>query len=83
MPIAKYKEQFGSQPTFVKTAFHLCKLCGKEVQLDKDSIAAHARGTHKWTAKQYNFQHMVMRKRKVGLVDEELGENAEEVETSS
>jgi len=80
MPIAKYKEQFGSQPTFVKTAFHLCKLCGKEVQLDKDSMAAHVRGAHKWTAKQYNSQHMVMRKRKVGHVDEELREIAQEAE---
>jgi len=70
MPITKYKEQFGSQPTFIKTAFHICKLCGKEVQLDRDSVATHVRQAHKWTAKQYNSEYMVMRNATVGQVDE-------------
>ena len=66
MSITKYKEQCGGQLTFVRIAFHLCKLCGKEIQLDKDSIANHVRGAHKVSAMQYNQQFMINWRRRAG-----------------
>jgi hypothetical protein len=65
MPITKYKDHFGGL-TFIRQSFHLCNLCGREVQLDSDSIATHVRSSHKWSVKQYNAAHMVKRKSKVG-----------------
>jgi len=58
LPISKYKEQFGSQLAFIKICYHLCKLCGKEVLLNKDSIAGHVRTRHKWSLKQYSDEYM-------------------------
>ena len=66
LSITKYKEQCGGQLTFVRIAFHLCKLCGKEIQLDKDSIASHVRGAHKLSARQYNQQFMINTRRRAG-----------------
>jgi len=63
LSITKYKEQCGGQLTFVRIAFHLCKLCGKEIQLDKDSIASHVRGAHRIPASQYNQQFMINTRR--------------------
>jgi len=66
MSITKYKEQCGGQLTFVRITCHLCKLCGKEIQLDKDSIANHVRGAHKVSAMQYNQQFMINWRRRAG-----------------
>ena len=89
MSITKYKEQCGGQLTFVRIAFHLCKLCGKEIQLDKDSIAAHVRGAHKVSARQYNQQFMINTRRRAGqagdgfsaavVVEQGNGEHVESV----
>ena len=66
LSITKYKEECGGQLTFVRIAFHLCKLCGKEIQLDKDSIASHVREAHKLSARQYNQQFMINTRRRAG-----------------
>ena len=56
--ISKYKDNFGSKLTLTRRTFHLCKLCGKEMLLDMDVIAAHVRSVHKWSLKQYNADFM-------------------------
>merc|ERR1719427_2200136 len=68
--ITKYKERFGPQLTFTRETFHLCKLCGVEILLDSDSIAAHVRRIHKWTLKQYNDTHMMKKVVRHGLKKE-------------
>ena len=71
LPISQYKEHFGNQPVFVKTTYHLCKLCGKEILLDLDSVASHVR-SHKVSIKEYNSKYMILKKKTVDQACEKV-----------
>ena len=70
LPISQYKEQFGSQPILVKTTYHHCKLCGKEILLDLDSVASHVRTSHKVSTKDYNSKYMILKRKAVDNADD-------------
>merc|ERR1712142_378504 len=69
LPISEYKEKFGNQPVFVRVSYHLCKLCGREILLDKDSVASHVRSAHKVSSKHYNTEHMILRRKTLEIDD--------------
>jgi len=72
LPISQYKEQFGNQPVLIKTTYHICKLCGKEILLDLDSVASHVRTSHKVSIKEYNSRYMILRRKAADYVDEKV-----------
>ena len=62
LDIKAYKLKFGTEFMYLRKCFHKCKICGKELLLEQDTIASHARFVHKLSSKEYNDQYMTMKR---------------------
>jgi len=57
LQITKYKELYGPFQ-IIESVFHKCKLCGKIVLLDSDTLGGHIKGVHKMKEKMYKERFM-------------------------
>jgi len=57
LQITKYKELYGPFQ-IIQPVFHKCKLCGKIVLLDSDTLGGHIKGVHKMKEKMYKERFM-------------------------